>query len=138
MRTTESIEHVVLRVLRQSGCLDVFTLSNIIFQDNAGSAIKNPTKSEINRVRRALSLLRQQGHVFRLGRAHVNGSSARPREVYADRKTAVAHAENICLQFGPRSLESRPDLLALVETDKLASSLPGNVAAMVAAESVTG
>jgi hypothetical protein len=138
MRTTESIEHVVLRVLQQSGCLDVFTLSNIIFQTSVGSDVKFPTKSEINRVRRALSLLRQQGHVFRLGRAPVNGSSARPREVYADRKAAIAHASNLCLEFGPASLGNRPDLLALVETQKPASSRPSNVAAPAATGSVTG
>lgn len=133
MRTTESIEHVVLRVLQRSGCLDVFTLCNIIFQKKVGSELTVPRKSEINRVRRALTLLRQQGLVFRLGRAHVNGSSARAREVYADREAAAAHVENVCVELGADFLAARPDLLALAEAQKLASSEPTNLGRLVAA-----
>ena len=138
MPTTESIEHVVLRVLLRSGCLDVFTLSNIIFRTKVSSGGRAPTKSEINRVRRALSLLRQEGRVFRLGRAHVNGSSARPREVYADRKAAIAHAENICVEFGRASLGDRPDLLARLETPEPAPARPSNIPKAVAAGAGAG
>jgi hypothetical protein len=136
MRTTESIEHVVLRVLQQSGCLDVATLATIVFQSRDGSDSVGPTKPEINRVRRALSLLRRQGQVFRLGRAPVNGANARPREVYADRATALAHVQTAMIVVGLPALSSRPDLLALVTAEQI-TPLPA-AAVQIAARAGTG
>src|SRR6476646_6431065 len=109
---TESIEHVVLRVLRQSGGLDVLPIANIVFRRGPLEAADKPTKSEIARVRRALRVLRNQGKIFRLGRMNINGSSERPRDVYADLKHAAAFVADHIARCGVEAFRSRSDLLA--------------------------
>jgi hypothetical protein len=116
MPMTESIEHVVLRILQQSGGLDVFTITNIIYKRNLQSTDSRPTKSELARVRRALTFLRNQGKIFRLGRVHVHGSNERPREVYADHRHAAAYVERLVAEIGTTALDRRADLLALAQT----------------------